>query len=69
MRKENQTPFAKKKKTQPLAKKAKTNMQKKTFAEKNNSCKQENKTHCENKDAKKKKIHLLEKNFPFTDTN
>ena len=62
-------PLCKKKKTQPLAKKSKNKQPKKNFEEKNNSCKQENKTHCENKDAKKRKIHLLEKNFPFSETN
>ena len=40
-------------------------MQKKTFAEKNNSCKQENKTRCENKDAKKKENPLVREKLPF----
>ena len=67
--KTNQTPLQKKK-TQLLAEKniAKNKHAKNKFSNKN-FCEQENKTHCENIDEKKKKNPPVREKLPFTETN
>ena len=44
-------------------------MQKKKFAEKTTLANKKTKPIAKTKIQKKRKIHLLEKNFPFTETN
>ena len=68
MRKTNQTPLQKKN-SAPCKKVAKTNMQKTTFAEKQLLQTRKQNPLRKQRCKKKRKIHLLEKNIPFKETN
>ena len=68
MRKTNQTPLQKKK-LNPLQKSSKNKHAKNNFCRKTTLANNKTKPIAKTKMQKKKKIHLLEKNIPFTETN